>query len=56
MVDLARPNTADVTAEATATMQPVCATDCLKPWCVPDRWTTWMAMKNTIRESRMTRS
>lgn len=38
VVDLARPNTADMTAVATAELIPICGTDCLKPWAVPDRW------------------
>lgn len=38
VVDLARPNTTDVTAVAEAEVSPLCGTDCLKPWGVPDRW------------------
>ncbi len=38
VVDLARPNTTNVTAVAEAEVSPICGTDCLKPWGVPDRW------------------
>lgn len=38
VVDLMRPNTADVEAVATAEVVPICGSDCLKPWAVPDRW------------------
>jgi Flp pilus assembly protein TadG len=31
-------NKGDVKAEARARFLPVCATDCFRPWCVPDRW------------------
>lgn len=31
-------NKGNVSAEASASFLPLCATDCLKPWCIPDRW------------------
>lgn len=31
-------NKGNVSAEAYASFLPICATDCLKPWCIPDRW------------------
>jgi hypothetical protein len=31
-------NKGDVRATATAAVQLICGTDCLKPFCVPDRW------------------
>ena len=33
-----RPNLTDVTAVASAELVNLCATDCLKPWAIPDRW------------------
>ena len=38
LVDLLHPNTADISAVATAELMEICGTDCLKPWGVPDRW------------------
>jgi hypothetical protein len=38
IIDLARPNTADVSAVATAEVFDICGTTCIKPWAVPDRW------------------
>jgi Flp pilus assembly protein TadG len=38
VLDPSLGNKGDVTAKATATFLPICATDCLKPWCIPDRW------------------
>jgi Flp pilus assembly protein TadG len=38
LIDLARPNTADVRAVAVAEARDMCGSDCLKPWAVPDRW------------------
>lgn len=37
-IDLVRPNTADVTAVATAEVYDVCGVKCVKPWSVPDRF------------------
>mgnify|MGYP002624388838 FL=1 len=38
IVDLAAANTADVRAVAEAEIYDVCATNCLKPWAIADRW------------------
>jgi Flp pilus assembly protein TadG len=32
-------NKGDVTAKATAEIFPLSGTNCLKPWCIPDKWT-----------------
>jgi len=37
-LSLGRTNTTDVRAVAVAEVENVCATQCLKPWAVPDRW------------------
>ncbi len=36
-------NTTDVRARATARVTKVCATDCVKPWAIPDRWNDTIA-------------
>jgi Flp pilus assembly protein TadG len=38
VLDPSHGNKGDVTAKATATFLPICATDGLKPWCIPDKW------------------
>lgn len=38
IVNPASNNLTDVTATATAEVYDVCASDCLKPWAIPDRW------------------
>jgi hypothetical protein len=38
IVSLGSNNLSDVTAVAEAEVYNVCASDCLKPWAVPDRW------------------
>lgn len=38
LVNPASDNLTDVTAHAAALVSPLCGTDCLKPWCIPDKW------------------
>jgi len=38
VLDPASNNLADVQASASAKVYPVSGTDCLKPWCCPDKW------------------
>ncbi|MDM7914432.1 MAG: pilus assembly protein TadG-related protein, partial [Candidatus Eisenbacteria bacterium] len=38
LADPDSPNTADVSAVAVAAFGPICGTDCVKPWAMPDRW------------------
>jgi len=38
VVDIVRPNTADVSAVAMAEISDICSSDCVKPWAPPDRW------------------
>jgi len=38
VVDRSGPNTADVTAVASARASDLCSSRCFKPWAVPDRW------------------
>lgn len=35
---LGSENKGEMTATSTATVFPISGTDCLKPWCIPDRW------------------
>lgn len=38
IVDAGSNNLSDVTAVAAARWYPVCGTNCIKPWAIPDRW------------------
>jgi Flp pilus assembly protein TadG len=38
IVSLGSNNLSDVTAHAAAEVYDVCASDCVKPWVIPDRW------------------